>query len=252
MKKSFFLILFLTGLSFVFTADKITIFIVGDSTAANKDTSGGKVERGWGQMLQNFFNKKNVVIKNQALNGRSSKSFINEGHWNKVKKNLKKGNYVLIQFGHNDEKTDSALHTEPGSTFDQYLSKYVKETKQLGGIPILMSPCARRKWSKGVLVDTHKAYRTVAKTVASKLNVLYIDGNNYTEKLETNLGEKGSKKLHMIYGPGEQPSLPNGIEDNTHYNIYGATRVAKIFAGAIVKVVPALKPYISTNSINLK
>ena len=97
------LILTFIELSLVLTADKaITIFIVGDSTAANKDTSGGKLERGWGQMFQNYFNQNFVVVDNHALNGRSSKSFIDEGEWAKVTKLMKKGDYVLIQFGHNN------------------------------------------------------------------------------------------------------------------------------------------------------
>ena len=111
MNKSFFLILFLIELSSVFSADKaITIFIAGDSTAANKDTSGGKLERGWGQLFQNYFNKNFVVVDNHAVNGRSSKSFIDGGQWAKVTKLIKKGDYVLIQFGHNDEKENADPH----------------------------------------------------------------------------------------------------------------------------------------------
>ena len=152
MKHNFCFLLFFIGISLVLTADKTTtIFVVGDSTAANKDTSGGKLERGWGQMLQNFFNQNFVVVDNHALNGRSSKSFVDEGHWAEVTKLIKKGDYVLIQFGHNDEKEDEARHTDPGSTFDQYLSKYATETIALGGIPVLMSPVVRRNWKNGVL-----------------------------------------------------------------------------------------------------
>ena len=179
MKKSFCLILIIIELSCVFSVDKtITIFIVGDSTAANKDTSGGKLERGWGQLFQNYFNKNFVVVDNHALNGRSSKSFIDEGQWAKVTKLMKKGDYVLIQFGHNDEKADEARHTDPGSTFDQYLTKYVTETKNLGGIPVLMSPVVRRNWKNGVLVDTHGEYRYTAKNVATNLKVNFIDANS--------------------------------------------------------------------------
>lgn len=243
-QKIFFLILTFIQLSFVFNADKaITIFIVGDSTAANKDTSGDKQERGWGQMFQGNFNQNFVVVDNHALNGRSSKSFIDEGQWAKVTKLIKKGDYVLIQFGHNDAKDDEARHTDPGSTFDQYLSKYVTETQALGGIPVLMSPCVRRKWKDGKLVDTHGDYRLSAKNVATSLKVNYVDGNGITEKLESDLGEEGSKKLHMIFAAGEQPAYPDGIEDNTHYNIYGATTVAKLFADALVTEIPDLAQY---------
>ena len=243
-QKFLFLILTFIELSYILSADKaITIFVIGDSTAANKDTSGGKLERGWGQMLQNNFNQNFVVVDNHALNGRSSKSFVDEGHWAEVVKLIKKGDYVLIQFGHNDEKTDEARHTEPGSTFDQYLTKYAEETRNLGGIPVLLSPCARRNWKNGVFVDTHGNYRNVAKNVATILKANFVDGNSITTKLESDLGEEGSKKLHMIYAPGEQASYPDGIEDNTHYNVYGATTVAKQFADALVKEVPDLAQY---------
>ena len=149
--------------------------------------------------LQNFFNQNFVVVDNHALNGRSSKSFVDEGHWAKVTKLIKKGDYVLIQFGHNDEKADEERHTDHGSTFDQYLSKYATETIALGGIPVLMSPVVRRNWKNGVLVDTHGDYRKSAKNVADKLKVNYIDANAITEKLESDLGEEGSKKLNLIH-----------------------------------------------------
>ena len=244
MQNSFFLILFLIELSFIFSADKtITIFIAGDSTAANKDTSGGKLERGWGQLFQNYFNKNFVVVDNHAVNGRSSKSFIDGGQWAKVTKLIKKGDYVLIQFGHNDEKENESLHTDPGSTFDQYLTKYVTETQKLGGIPVLMSPVVRRNWKKGVLVDTHGEYRYTARNVATNLKVKFIDANSITEKLESGLGEEGSKKLHMIYDAGQEAAYPDGISDNTHYNVYGAKTVAKLFADALTTEVSALAQY---------
>ena len=152
-----------------------------------------------GANASNFFNRNFVVVDNHALNGHSSKSFVDKGHWAEVTKLIKKGDYVLIQFGHNDEKEDEERHTDPGSTFDQYLSKYATETKALGGIPVLMSPVVRRNWKNGILVDTHGDYRKSAKNVADKLKVNYIDANAITEKLESDLGEEGSKKLNLIH-----------------------------------------------------
>ena len=120
-----YLALALSGV-FVFSAlkpeNKIKIFMIGDSTMANKDISGGKLERGWGMMLRSFFTD-DIIVDNYALNGRSSKSFITEGHWQRVFDQIKPGDYVFIQFGHNDEKKDTARHTEPGSTFDENLRK---------------------------------------------------------------------------------------------------------------------------------
>ena len=117
-----------------FRADKpvITIFMIGDSTMANKKIDGGNPERGWGMVLPGFFSE-DIRIDNHAANGRSSKSFISEGRWEKVISKVKKGDYVFIQFGHNDEKADSTRHTDPGSTFDEILRRYVNETRAKGG-----------------------------------------------------------------------------------------------------------------------
>lgn len=106
-----------------------TIFIIGDSTAAKKDLSKGSPERGWGMALQCYFDDSFIHVDNHAVNGRSSKSFIDEGRWQKVLDKMQPGDYVIIQFGHNDEKPQPARHTEPGSTFDANLAKFVNETR---------------------------------------------------------------------------------------------------------------------------
>lgn len=128
-----------------FRADKpvITIFMIGDSTMANKKIDGGNPERGWGMVLPGFFSE-DIRIDNHAANGRSSKSFISEGRWEKVISKVKKGDYVFIQFGHNDEKADSTRHTDPGSTFDENLRRYVNETRAKGGIPVLFNSIVRQ------------------------------------------------------------------------------------------------------------
>ena len=112
-----------------FTADHtITIFMIGDSTMANKSLEGGNQERGWGHVLGGYFSE-NIRVENHARNGRSSKSFIDEGLWEVVINKVKPGDYVFIQFGHNDEKVDEKRHTDPGSTFDANLRRFVKETR---------------------------------------------------------------------------------------------------------------------------
>jgi pectinesterase len=245
-----------------------TIFIIGDSTAAKKDLSTGSPERGWGMALQTYFDSTYIRVDNHAVNGRSSKSFIDEGRWDKVLSALKPGDYVIIQFGHNDEKPALDRHTDPGSTFDYNLAKFVRETRERGGIPILMNSVVRRNFAvkplkndddeklrnttfadggKVVegdsLVDTHGLYRVAPRDVAKRMNCHFVDANQITHELEQSLGVEGSKKLHMWYKPGEHPSLPKGRQDNTHYNIYGAHAVAKLLAEAIVKEIPVLEKY---------
>ena len=247
----------------------ITIFLIGDSTMANKDISDGKLERGWGMMLQNCFSE-DVRIDNHAVNGRSSKSFIDEGRWQKVLEKIRPGDYVFIQFGHNDEKPQPERHTDPGSTFDDNLRKFVTETREKGGIPVLFNSVVRRNFYKqtpkndddealrnttgaktaevkeegDTLYDTHGAYLLSPRNVAEAEGVAFIDANKITHDLEQGLGREGSKKLHMWFLPGEVESLPDGRQDNTHYNIYGATVVSRLLADAVAEQVPALKPYI--------
>ena len=262
----------IAALVLVFSAaveDKTTtIFIIGDSTAAKKDLSTGSPERGWGMALQCYFDSAYIRVDNHAVNGRSSKSFIDEGRWDKVLSAMKPGDYVIIQFGHNDEKPAVERHTDPGSTFDYNLAKFVRETRERGGIPILMNPVVRRNFAQkplkndddeklrnttfadgsklvegDSLIDTHGLYKVAPRDVARRMNCHFINANQITHDLEQSLGVEGSKKLHMWYKPGEEPSLPERRQDNTHYNIYGAQVVAKLFAEALIEEIPVLSKY---------
>lgn len=227
------------------TPQHTTIFMIGDSTMANKDTTGGKQERGWGMMLGECFDAQHIRIDNHAVNGRSTLSFINEGRWQRVAEQIRPGDYVVIQFGHNDEKPQADRHTEPGSTFDANLERFVSETRARGGIPVLMNSVVRRNFvgDADTLTDTHGAYRTAPRTVAKRLNVPFVDANRITQQLEERMGREGSKRLHMWFAPGEEPSLPQGRQDNTHYNIFGARTVARLLADALCQEVPQLRPF---------
>lgn len=259
-------LMFLTIFGLTSSQKQTTIFVIGDSTAAEKSHPDTNPERGWGMVLQGFFDK-HVRVENHAVNGRSSLSFINEGRWQKVLDRIKPGDYVFIQFGHNDEKPRAALHTDPGTTFDANLSRYVKETRQKGGIPVLFNCVVRRNFfnktdasvedeslrntvyadeqiNSDTLVDTHGAYKDAPRNVARELKVPFVDANKITHDLEQSMGVVGSRKLHMWFKPGEVASIPNGRHDNTHYNIYGARVVAGLLADAVAKEVPALKKHV--------
>ena len=250
------------------TNDKTTtIFIIGDSTAANKDLSKGKLERGWGMALQCFFDD-NIVVDNHAANGRTSLTFFKEGRWQKVLEKIKPGDYVIIQFGHNDQKPRAGRQTFPGSTFDYMLARYVRETRELGGIPVLMNSVVRRNFRVNVpkndddeklrdqtfadgaktvegdsLIDTHGLYRVAPRDVAERMHVHFVDANKITHDLEQGLGVEGSKKLHMWFLPDTEPTEPKGKQDNTHYSVYGAHVVARLLADALCEEIPVLKKY---------
>lgn len=255
---------------FVFSAfitDRtVTIFMIGDSTMANKSLNGGNRERGWGHVLGGFFSEE-VHVDNHAVNGRSSKSFIDEGRWAVVLDKIKPGDYVFIQFGHNDEKADSARHTEPGTTFDDNLRRFVKETREKGGIPVLFNSIVRRSFGHNehavaeddmrkdmskdmmaeegnVLVDTHGKYLDSPRRVAEELEVPFVDMNKITHDLVEGLGAEASKKLFMWIPEGVCAACPKGRADNTHLNVYGARTIAGLTVDVIAEKVPALAPYV--------
>ena len=248
-----------------FTTEKtITIFMIGDSTMANKSLEGNNQERGWGHVLGGFFSE-DIVVDNHAMNGRSSKSFIDEGRWDAVLKKMKPGDYVFIQFGHNDEKPKPDRHTDPGTTFDANLKRFVEEARAKGGIPVLFNSIVRRNFRVNenavtdddfrkdkleeakegeVLIDTHGEYLNSPRNVAKELNVPFVDMNKLTHDLVQGMGAEASKKLFMWMPEGVYAACPKGRQDNTHLNVYGARTIAKITVEAIAKEVPALAPYV--------
>ena len=207
----------------------VHIFMVGDSTMAEKDPKT-EPERGWGQALQPLFDD-TVKVSNHAVNGRSSKSFIDEGRWEIVLSSLQSGDYVIIQFGHNDQKPDEARHTDPPTTYKSNLMKYVMGARAKGAFPILCTSIVRRKFDeKGVLVDTHGEYPDVVRGIAKEQNVPLLDLQLKTMHLLSELGSEKSKSLYLYAPPGAYPDRPAGVEDDTHLNPEGAAAVARMAA----------------------
>ena len=226
MKKLGLLLLFISLNTF---SQKTTIYSIGDSTMATKVNPATNPEFGWCQVLPTFF-KSDVVIDNRAVNGRSTKSFIAEKKWEAVYKVLKPGDYVFIQFGHNDGKvTDSLRYTNPHTAYRYNLIQFVKEAREKGAIPILFSPIARRNFNEqGVLISKHETYSMEMRLVAQEFNVPFIDMEYLTESLEIAYGPEKSKQLHLHFKPGEVPYYPEGKDDDTHLSIKGATEIAKL------------------------
>jgi lysophospholipase L1-like esterase len=212
--------------------EKVNIWIIGDSTAANKKAEVAP-ETGWGMVLQEFFNG-GVKVHNHAVNGRSSKSFLSEGRWKSVCDSLQKSDYVIIQFGHNDEKPDSVRHTEPFTSYKKALKLYIDEARSKGAIPIICSPIVRRHFdSSGLLKNTHGDYIKAAHEIADETSTVFIDMEAKTRKLVTESGQEKSKSLFLFCKPGEYINRPNGVQDSTHLNSYGAHQVAGLFVDGV-------------------
>ncbi len=224
---------------------KVTIYLIGDSTMANKENPEKNPEFGWGQVLPDFMTN-GISISNHAVNGRSSKSFRELKHWETVLDSLKSGDYVFIQFGHNDGKdTDPKRYTNPQTSYRYNLMLYVDETRSKGAIPVLFSSIARRKFNQeGVLLDSHGNYTLIARLVAQEMNVPFIDMQYLTEQMEIAYGVEESKKLHLHFEKGENNYFPEGKIDDTHLSKLGANEVAHLATKELAKKVPALEKYI--------
>lgn len=239
---SFFFLL----LSLNCVAQKPTIYGIGDSTMANKIKPEENPERGWGQMLPLFFND-NIIIDNRAVNGRSTRSFINEKRWDDIYKVLKPGDYVFIQFGHNDAKEkDSLRYTNPHTAYRYNLIRFVTESREKGATPIIFSSVVRRNFNEnGVLISTHGDYTLEARLVAQEYNVPFIDMEYYSELLEQSYGPEKSKQLHLYYKAGEIPYYKEDKADDTHFCAKGATAIAKIAVEELKKTKLDIIKYIN-------
>ncbi|MBD2724503.1 glycosyl hydrolase family 28 protein [Hymenobacter armeniacus] len=208
------------------------IFLVGDSTMSDKPDLS-KPERGWGMEFGQYFDHQ-VVIRNTAVNGRSTKSFLREGRWAKVLEGLKPGDWVFIQFGHNDSKAEDSVRSAPAQTlYRQLLTKFVQEAKQKGANPVLLTPVGRRYFDDaGKRKDDHGEYPGVVREVAKAQKVPLIDLHEKSWAMYSAMGEQGTRPLFWSYQNGYyQPNpVPPAKNDNTHFSEYGATRVAQLVA----------------------
>jgi lysophospholipase L1-like esterase len=224
--------------------DKITIYTIGDSTMAIKKENK-RPETGWGEGLPLMFDSL-VTIENHAVNGRSSRSFISEGRWAKVFENLKRGDIVLIQFGHNDSKVnDSTRYTNPSTQYRANLVRFINDSRSRGAFPVLLTSIMRRNFNeKGVLVDTHGSYPEVMRSVALEMETPLIDAQLISEQMMVSLGSDKSKSMFLHLEAGENPNYPNGVADDTHLNQTGAFDICKAIVEELVIVDPRLQKHL--------
>jgi lysophospholipase L1-like esterase len=216
---------------FIQRPEKITVYLIGDSTMSIKDKKYYP-ETGWGMPFAHFFDE-SVTVDNLAMNGRSTGSFIAENRWQPVVDKLWEGDYVLIQFGHNDEvKTKKTYTTE--EEFQANLVRFINETRAKKAQPVLITPVARRSFNEqGELEDTHATYSQLVRKVAEQNKVPLIDLDRKSQALLKEFGVEKSKLLFLQLAPGEHPNYPEGKVDNTHFSELGARKMAQLVLAEI-------------------
>ncbi|THF77336.1 rhamnogalacturonan acetylesterase [Cohnella fermenti] len=205
----------------------LALFLAGDSTVTDQPEDGYPYA-GWGQMLAAFL-KHDVIIANEAMSGRSSKSFIGEGRLDAIWEAIKPNDFLFIQFGHNDQKPDEERFTDPATTYKEHLLRYIDGARERGAHPVLITSVHRRYFAEdGTLQDTHGAYLTAVRELAAETGTPLIDLAARTKSLLEELGPDNSKQLFMWGARGEFANFPGGIEDNTHFQEQGAIRIARL------------------------
>ncbi|MGQ0738051.1 MAG: rhamnogalacturonan acetylesterase [Bacteroidota bacterium] len=228
MKRFLLLPVFITLAAFAWPEKKkIKIFLAGDSTMSIKETKAYP-ETGWGMPFVHFWDS-TVTVVNKAKNGRSTKTFLSEGLWKSIYEDAGPGDYVFIQFGHNDEAKDKGERYATPDTFRMNLTRFVKEARSKGATPVLFTPVSRRRFdTTGTALETHKEYSSYVKEVAAKENVFLIDLDTRSRELYQQMGKNDSKLLFLQLKPGEHPNYPDGKDDNTHFNELGARLIAQL------------------------
>ncbi|HYE54043.1 MAG TPA: rhamnogalacturonan acetylesterase [Chitinophagaceae bacterium] len=211
---------------------KIRVWLIGDSTMSVKEVKAYP-ETGWGMPFAYFFDS-TVIIENRAKNGRSTKTFISEKLWESVIGSMQEGDYIFIQFGHNDESKEK---TERYTTPEQYkanLAMFVNESRKKKAKPVLVTPVSRRRFdSAGHIMETHPVYSDAVRSLAKELNVPLIDLDKKSQELLQEFGVENSKLLFLQLQPGEHPNYPEGKVDNTHFSELGARKIAQIVLAEI-------------------
>jgi rhamnogalacturonan acetylesterase len=234
--------------SFLLVQDKKPVFyIIGDSTVRNGDGTGKNQQWGWGSFIVNHFDTTKISISNQAIGGRSSRTFITEGRWDRILATLKKDDYVIMQFGHNDggplDDTARARGTIRGigdeskeiynpimkkqetvHSYGWYMRKYIRDTKEKGAIPIVCSPIPRNDWKEGKIMRSSESYSKWAREIALQEGALFIDLNELVAAKYEEMGADAVKPFFPI--------------DHTHTNIDGA----KLNTGIVIKALKEIKP----------
>ena len=215
------------------------IYLIGDSTVQ----SSAPPFRGWGWALEQY-TAPGIRVENHGLSGSSTKSFMDAGLFAPVEEKLAPDDVLMMQFGHNDEKDQSDLHTEPWGSYQENLTRYAEAAERRGALPVLLTSVSRRIYvGGGSLLYTHGEYPAAVKELAARRGWPVIDLEGLSRQLYLSLGEEGTAELFVRLAPGENPDFPDGHNDLTHFNADGAARIAALVAGGMAED-QRLRPYV--------
>jgi PelA/Pel-15E family pectate lyase len=226
--------------------DPITIHLAGDSTMAEKKPHR-RPETGWGEALQQYFSLEKVRIENHAKGGRSTRTFIEEGLWQQLLERLHEGDYVFIQFGHNDEVPSKVDRYTPPDQYRRNLAGFIADVRAKRATPVLLTPVSRRKFEpSGHLIDSHREYSAIVRRLAAAERVPLIDMDKKSAAILVKHGPEQSRRLFLQLAPGVHPNYPDGIEDNTHFSPAGAAAMAALAVEGIREQKLELAKYLQT------
>jgi len=247
---SILLLLFLAGTALA--QGPVIVYLAGDSTMAHK-LDEKRPETGWGEALAALFKDDKVRIENHAQNGRSTRTFIEEKRWQAIVDKLKKGDYVFIQFGHNDESKEKVDRYTPPEDYRRNLVRFITDVRHKRAIPVLLTPVMRRRFDKdGILFDTHGEYPDIVRSVAAENRVALIDMHRKSETVIKRYGVQESTKLFLHLKAGESPNYPKGLEDNTHFSPLGASTMAALAVEGIRELRLPLARYLKPSNTDLR
>ncbi|UNK48608.1 rhamnogalacturonan acetylesterase [Lysobacter sp. S4-A87] len=211
----------------------VTIHLAGDSTMAEK-LPEKRPETGWGEFLAARFKPGTVLVDNRAKNGRSTRTFIEEGRWQALLDATRAGDVVLIQFGHNDQSVEKKDRYTPPADYERNLARFVADVRARQATPVLLTPVARRRFDDaGRVLASHGEYPDLVRALAAREQVALIDMERRSAAVLQETGVEPSKRLFLWVAAGGNPNYPKGVEDNTHFSPAGAERMAEEFAFAL-------------------
>jgi lysophospholipase L1-like esterase len=223
------------------------VYIAGDSTVMTYRASLNLYpQQGWGAHLPEWFNA-GISFSNHAIGGRSSRSFVEDGHLQAILDVIQPGDYLLIQFGHNDASSDATRHTDPFTTYKQYLKMYIDGARQHSATPVLITPVGRRSTnSDGTFKNDFPDYCTAMKQLGTETSTPVIDLMSRSISFYNSIGFAATANVHLWLQAGQYPNWPNGVSDSTHFQEYGSVEIARLVKEGIQATTLPLKSFLKS------